>query len=624
MAIETDLQEATLDLATIKGVANGFPNQVVRSRLGRDISTLAAVIADIATFIPRGNWVTATNYALKDLVVEAGVVYVVVVPHVSGVFATDLAAGKLAIYQGAAKSQVDALEARVDNLYPEQTATKYFYGDSITAGFKSEGGSPVFSIPDSWVYKVCDALGWLGDYQNRGISGGTVADWSMEQLQDHVCADNQITTILPGVNDLGVYGSAQNVLYSYELALGAGAAYAAIPNSKKKFGDSAAITYAGDTPTAVPVFGHGRYMTAAGSTASFRVEGAAVYICTLQQNGFAAPINVNIDGRDYGVYSFADTGLPAANIGGFTYAPALIRIAGLGDGDHDVILTNKQTGGSATNMYVLWVAGSGDVAHADTLVMLGNTLRRGEPYNYFAGNEGYTREGNRQFNLISAKIASMLASDGLPVVHWNATAGWDIYGTPASDTVHPPVAGMDEIADSYLRTLMGRRNYGSDTGGVTGTRAENNVPTPFNIILGQYGDAAGGGHTYDAALHRAEYVFEGAYVTLRFNIVTTAINDAEIDHSAFGFWLPFFTRRGMNYSGYVTSHGGVTLPANCHGLIIENVAGDNFAVIRFAMNDGSVQEIGPADLAEVISIKGSFTFRPFSYRSYSPPTPPGP
>ena len=45
-------------------------------------------------FNPRGAWVTATIYTQKDFVSQGGIAYVAVVTHVSGTFATDLAAGK--------------------------------------------------------------------------------------------------------------------------------------------------------------------------------------------------------------------------------------------------------------------------------------------------------------------------------------------------------------------------------------------------------------------------------------------------------------------------------------------------------------------------------------------------
>lgn len=59
--------------------------------LGSDVLSLL-VAQGGAT--PRGNWTTATTYALKDVVAQGGNTYICAVPHTSGVFATDLAAVK--------------------------------------------------------------------------------------------------------------------------------------------------------------------------------------------------------------------------------------------------------------------------------------------------------------------------------------------------------------------------------------------------------------------------------------------------------------------------------------------------------------------------------------------------
>ena len=47
---------------------------------------------------PRGAWLTATTYALKDLVQQSGNTYIAVLAHTSGTFATDLAAGKWLLF----------------------------------------------------------------------------------------------------------------------------------------------------------------------------------------------------------------------------------------------------------------------------------------------------------------------------------------------------------------------------------------------------------------------------------------------------------------------------------------------------------------------------------------------
>lgn len=62
-----------------------------------EIHTLSAeVLALLAStaWVVRGGWVTATDYAKGDIVLQNDVVYLCVVAHTSGVFATDLAADK--------------------------------------------------------------------------------------------------------------------------------------------------------------------------------------------------------------------------------------------------------------------------------------------------------------------------------------------------------------------------------------------------------------------------------------------------------------------------------------------------------------------------------------------------
>jgi hypothetical protein len=55
-------------------------------------SDVLALIASSA-FTVRGGWVTVTDYAVGDMVLQAGVIYLCMVAHTSGTFATDLAAG---------------------------------------------------------------------------------------------------------------------------------------------------------------------------------------------------------------------------------------------------------------------------------------------------------------------------------------------------------------------------------------------------------------------------------------------------------------------------------------------------------------------------------------------------
>jgi hypothetical protein len=62
-----------------------------------EIHTLSAEVLALLSstaWTVRGGWVTATAYAKGDIVLQGGVVYVCMVAHTSGTFATDLAAGK--------------------------------------------------------------------------------------------------------------------------------------------------------------------------------------------------------------------------------------------------------------------------------------------------------------------------------------------------------------------------------------------------------------------------------------------------------------------------------------------------------------------------------------------------
>lgn len=67
--------------------------EVANESIGMDQlkTELVTVLGD---WNPRGDWVTATSYAERDVVKNSNSVYVCLVAHTSGTFATDLAAGK--------------------------------------------------------------------------------------------------------------------------------------------------------------------------------------------------------------------------------------------------------------------------------------------------------------------------------------------------------------------------------------------------------------------------------------------------------------------------------------------------------------------------------------------------
>lgn len=90
-AIEATLEDILENLAIIQRDDTELADGIV------EIHTLSDGVRDLmasAAFTIRGGWVTATAYALGDIVEQSGAVYLCVVAHTSGTFATDLAASK--------------------------------------------------------------------------------------------------------------------------------------------------------------------------------------------------------------------------------------------------------------------------------------------------------------------------------------------------------------------------------------------------------------------------------------------------------------------------------------------------------------------------------------------------
>jgi hypothetical protein len=75
----------------------------------------------------KGDWITETAYIINDLVIESDIVYLCIVAHTSGTFATDLAAGKWVFYQGLS----------LDGIY---------YANSLTAFIAACGAAGVQEI----------------------------------------------------------------------------------------------------------------------------------------------------------------------------------------------------------------------------------------------------------------------------------------------------------------------------------------------------------------------------------------------------------------------------------------------------------------------------------------------
>lgn len=104
-AIEATLDAILFNLALIQRDDTNLADRVVKLySLADDVRAAMAA----AGSNPRGPWVTATAYAVKDMVSQGTGTYICITAHTSGVFATDLAAGKwLVIFDSAAYSAVN-------------------------------------------------------------------------------------------------------------------------------------------------------------------------------------------------------------------------------------------------------------------------------------------------------------------------------------------------------------------------------------------------------------------------------------------------------------------------------------------------------------------------------------
>lgn len=108
-----DLDNAKLDVDLIAAVATSTEATAV-DRLGNMKLTVAGAMQALAAINPRGAWVTATAYAIKDVFSDSGLVYITVRAHTSTTVAADLAAGKIALYQAAITQDIYTFTGGVD------------------------------------------------------------------------------------------------------------------------------------------------------------------------------------------------------------------------------------------------------------------------------------------------------------------------------------------------------------------------------------------------------------------------------------------------------------------------------------------------------------------------------
>lgn len=111
--VRTDRLDAELDAISLSFTALNGNIQLIQRDDGKlqdglveswNLSASAKAFVLATKWNARGLWVTATLYAVNDMVDVAGASYICAIAHTSGTFATDYAAGKWQIFVAASSA----------------------------------------------------------------------------------------------------------------------------------------------------------------------------------------------------------------------------------------------------------------------------------------------------------------------------------------------------------------------------------------------------------------------------------------------------------------------------------------------------------------------------------------
>ncbi|WP_186169783.1 hypothetical protein [Burkholderia gladioli] len=148
-AQKIDRFSADSDLA--HAVVHGTPAETVQTDNG-PIPTLARAVTSLAAFNVRGAWAANTQYAMKDVYTSNGFVYLVMTAHVSSTVDADVAAGKVALYQGVPQTEFTSRISRIVRSVAELEALPSSgYSTVFTLGYfgaGSRGSRMYYADPD--------------------------------------------------------------------------------------------------------------------------------------------------------------------------------------------------------------------------------------------------------------------------------------------------------------------------------------------------------------------------------------------------------------------------------------------------------------------------------------------
>ncbi|MFZ2881564.1 MAG: hypothetical protein WA019_00670 [Candidatus Moraniibacteriota bacterium] len=275
-------------------------------------------------------------------------------------------------------THVNELRAAIDNGRTTLSKTEKpasviisAFGDSHTVGDPATTDS-VTDIEHSFAYLFAQGRG--ATYNNYALGSTQMADIATEMLS-HAIADTYKSFCMLGFNDaIHMTSGDATLLETFYRGLLAGVGYLATPDSHKKTGQGAGITFANSGNwTNASLYGGtlGKKTTVQNETITFNVSGKAVIIGFTKDMDNGGNFTVTIDGVSKGTVSSTQT---YQTPWGLRTTPWAIIYSGLPDTQHTVVLQYTSTG--AGNYFQFdWATGN-DWCHDlyFPVVWVGNSL----------------------------------------------------------------------------------------------------------------------------------------------------------------------------------------------------------------------------------------------------------
>lgn len=310
---------------------------------------------------------------------------------------------------------------------------------------------------------------------NAAVSSQTPGSYIGTAIQALTITPGDISTVIVGLNQIRRYGPSPEVMMDTVTCVEAMLAWLAVPTAKKipvrnpadTSTGNPALTFTGTWTHSYAGAPAGTNIASStgttGGTVSFTGTGDVLYIWAWKNVFDAAKTAITIDGVDYG--PFASGGLSYANWVG-AWEPHLVRVSGLGPGQHTVTLNMYSAGtlrlsgfamfnrndpsavvlaGQATRQSAAgWATGSG------TSENLNDPGAASAPDAWAYGNGGLQRLHK------SVELAvNSLQADGLNVLLVPTDEGFDPTVHIGADTIHPSGSGHGHLTRAFNQ-FMGR------------------------------------------------------------------------------------------------------------------------------------------------------------------------